>query len=119
MPETPTSENSKLIFQGKDIVSIPVGGVPILIGPSPEPFEGSLAWIEVLAQAINFIRCGCPEVVIYSECVGNPHNRSDSEQFHQTIKLILDGLSGKQGSFSMTERFMTIMIYPVTNRGIE
>jgi hypothetical protein len=62
----------KLIVQSDDTVMIPAGGVPVLIGPNEGIDEGASylrqheLWVPVLVTATNFIRCGCPEVLIWS-----------------------------------------------------
>lgn len=52
------SAKIKLVAQGSDIVMIPVGEVPILSGCDRDGDRQT-------ADAINFIRCGCPSVTIY------------------------------------------------------
>lgn len=61
----------KLVVQSDDTVMIPVGEVPVLIGPDEGIGERDYLrevgrWVPVLATATNFIRCGCPEVRIWS-----------------------------------------------------
>lgn len=61
-----TVQNLKLVLQASDTVMVPKGEVPTLLGPN----NGLIAnWLGVLVMAVNFIRCGAPEVCIVSEHV--------------------------------------------------
>jgi hypothetical protein len=72
-----TVQNLKLVLQASDTVMVPKGEVPSLLGPSDGMIDN---WLGVLVMAVNFIRCGAPEVCIVSEYVlqGIKQRRTES-----------------------------------------
>jgi len=87
--------SQKLVVQGSDTVMIPVGEVPVISGPAEFTLNN---WTSCLCMALNFLRCGSPEVVIWA----TPHVLDEEEclTFQKDLNKSLDVLSGKKAEFT-------------------
>ena len=54
----------KMVSQGEGIIMVPLGGIPTIF--SSERCDLIEDWMKDICTVLNFLQCGCPEVVIYS-----------------------------------------------------
>ena len=83
-----------LLIQGTDIVTIPDGGVPVIMIDGELTFDGT---IQGVVQAVNFLRSGCAAVQMQF----GDYPLKNVEDFLKILRGQLDGLerSSEQEKF--------------------
>jgi hypothetical protein len=103
--------SSKLVIQGGGTVMTSVGEVPVIfvpdLGDNVEQY-----WMEFLAMAINFIRCGCSEAMLYSPSVARMGNTETLWKFEGELKKAFRILSPTQKISFSAGGDGSILVFP-------
>ncbi len=104
--------SSKLVVQGGGTVMTSTGEVPVIF--VPDMGEGVEHWMEFLAMAINFIRCGCPAAMLYSTYLTRIGSAEKLHEFNENIKKALRVLSPieKFSSSASDDGSLVVFRYP-------
>ena len=89
-----TMKQVMLLIQGNDIVTIPDGGVPVIMIDGELTFDGT---IQGVVQAVNFLRSGCAAVQMQF----GDYPLKNFEDYLKILRGQLDGLerSSEQEKF--------------------
>ena len=108
-------QQQKLVIQGVDTVMAPVGDEVVLVVVGELIIEN---WMQPIAMGVNFLRCGCTVVKIWSAEIDELHRFDPQDrliEFIEAVRRKLEKLSPDKflfGTYPAGEGFCVLTLNP-------